>query len=93
MVTSKQQFTKEHKIVVAHLRKSRDLGKHILKISNKYGSALIEHKFVIKTVVSPKIDMVTEIEFLPIIRLYKPDKNKIVDDENLINEDIEDVSV
>ena len=54
---------------------------------------MIEHKFVIKTVVSPKIDMVTEIEFLPIIRLYKPDKNKIVDDENLINEDIEDVSV
>lgn len=93
MVTSKQQFTKEHKIVVAHLRKSRDLGKHILKISNEYGSALIEHKFILKTVVGTKVEMVTEIEFLPIIRLYKPDKSKIVDDENLINEDIEDVSV
>lgn len=89
MVSTKNNMTPEHEIIIKHLRKSRDLGKNILAVSNEYGSALIEHKFVLKTVVSPKVEMITEIEFLPIIRLYKSDKNKIVDDENLINEDIE----
>ena len=86
-------ITKDHKIVVSHLRKSRELAKHILKVTNSYGSALIEHKFIIKTKLSPGIDMITEIEFLPLIRLYKEGEDKIVNDENLINEDIEDVTI
>lgn len=86
-------ITKEHKIIVTHLRKSRSLAKHILKVTNSYGSALIEHKFVIKTPISEKTDMITEIEFLPLIRLYKKGEDKIVSDENLINEDIEDVAI
>ena len=86
-------ITKDHKIIVKHLRKSRSLAKHILKVSNSYGSALIEHKFVIKTPLSKEVDMITEIEFLPLIRLYKKGEDKIIDDENLINEDIEDVTI
>lgn len=81
----------EHEIIVAHLRKSRNISKHILKVNNEYGSALIEHKIVLKTHVDDRIDMVTEISFLPFLRLYKTGKNKIVDDENLLNEDIENV--
>ena len=83
-------ITKNHKIVVTHLRKSRELAKYILKVTNSYGSALIEHKFIIKTKVSPDVDMITEIDFLPLLRLYKEGKNKIVSDENLINEDAEE---
>ena len=51
--------------------------------------AIISHKVVLKTVVGERIDMVTEIDFMPIIRLYKPGQNKIVDDEDLLNEDVE----
>jgi len=87
-----QKLTKEHKIIVDHLRTSRDFGKHILQVSNEYGSALISHKFIIKTEINEVVTMETEIEFMPIIRLYKSGNNKIVDDEDLINEDVEDVS-
>ena len=87
-----QKITNEHKIIVEHLRESRNLSKNILKVSNEYGSAIIEHKFIIKNHISEKIDMITEITFLPMIRLYKQGKTKIIDDENLLNEDIEDVT-
>lgn len=89
MDSNKVNMTPEHEIIVRHLRKSRDLGKHILTVSNGYGSALIEHKFKLTTLVSDRIEMITEITFMPNIRLYKSTGSKIVDDESLLNEDIE----
>lgn len=86
-----KKISPEQEIIVRHLRKSRDISKHILKVSNAYGSALISHKYVLTTFVDDRIEMKTEIDFLPVIRLYKKDQNKIVDNEDLLNEDIENV--
>lgn len=81
----------EHEIIVKHLSKSRDLGKHILEVSPQTGSALISHKFKLTTHVSDRIEMITEIDFMPTIRLYNKGQNKIVNDENLLNEDVVNV--
>ena len=81
---------KEHKVVVRHLRKARDFGKQILNTTPEDGSALISHEFVIKTEVEPGSVMESRISFLPLVRLYKDGKDKIVNDENLLNEDVED---
>ena len=89
MDSNKNMLTKEHKIIVSHLRKSRDIGKHILKVVPDIGSAMIEHKFVLKTCVSDRVEMKSEISFLPEIRMYKSMGSKIVDDESLLKEDIE----
>lgn len=86
-----QEVAPEHEIIVKHLRKSRALGKHILKVAPDTGSALISHKFKLTTFVSDRLEMITEIDFLPVIRLYKTGQNKIVDNEDLLNEDIENV--
>jgi len=88
-----QKMTPQHKIFVRHLRKTRNLAKYVLKVSNEYGSALIEHKFVVETKIRPGTTLISEVEFLPLVRLYKNGKGKIVSDENLINEDEEDVAV
>ena len=80
---------KEHEIIVQHLRKSRDISKHILKVVPGTGSAIICHKFIIKTVVSERIVIESEIKFLPLIRMYKAGEDKIVDNEDLLNEDVE----
>ena len=82
-------MVKEHEIIIKHLRKSRELGKHILTVVPETGSAIISHKVVIKTVVSERINVESEIKFLPLIRLYKTGRSKIVDNENLLNEDVE----
>lgn len=82
-------MNERHKIIIKHLRKARSIGKHILKVVSIEGSAVITHSFKIETVVSDTETMITTIEFLPSIRLYKKEGSKIVDDENLLNEDIE----
>lgn len=82
-------MTQEHDIIVRHLRKSRDIGKHVLKVVTETGSVIIKHKFIVTTFVSEKIVMESTICFLPLTRMYKKGKDKIVDDENLLNEDIE----
>ena len=87
-----EKITENHKIVIKHLRKSRELSKHILKVNNECGSALISHSFEIRTEIEPGIVMYSKIDFIPLIRLYKTGQSKIVNDENLLNEDIEDVT-
>lgn len=82
-------MTSEHEIIVGHLRKSRDIGKHILKVVPETGSAIIEHKFIIKTFLSERINMESEITFLPNVRMYKKPGVTIVDDESLLKEDVE----
>lgn len=89
MDSPKNNVTSEHEIIVSHLRKSRDIGKHILTVVPETGSAIICHKVVLKTVVGERITIESEIKFLPLIRLYKTGKNKIVDNEDLLNEDAE----
>ena len=81
-----------HRIIVKHLRKSRELGQHVLKVSNEYGSALISHRFEIRTEIAQGIVIYSKVNFLPEIRLYKKGQKKIISDENLLNEDIEDVA-
>ena len=87
MDSNKNYLAPEHEIVIKHLRKSRELGKHILKITPQVGSSVIKHKFIVKSCVTDRVEMISEITFLPLIRLYK--KDKIVDDENIMNEDVE----
>ncbi len=86
------EATKEHMVIIKHLRKTRELGKHILKVNNEYGSALISHGFEIRSEIDPGIVMYSKVDFIPLIRMYKTGKDKIVDDENLLNEDIENVT-
>lgn len=93
MDSNKNNLRSEHEIIIKHLRKSRELGKHILKVSPETGSAIISHKFIVTSFVDDRIELKTEIDFLPIIRLYKSGQNKIVDDEDLLNEDIENVVI
>jgi len=87
MDNNKVSLAPEQEIIVKHLRKSRDLSKHILKITPGVGSSVIKHKFIVTSCVSDRVEMISEITFLPLIRLYKTDK--IVDDENIMNEDVE----
>lgn len=81
-------ITNTHKIIVKHLRQSRFYGKHILKVTNEYGSVIIKHSIHVETKINKSDTMITELNFLPIVRLYKKG-NKIINDENLINEDLE----
>ena len=86
-------MTKEKEVIVKHLRKSREMGIHILENTPGKGSAIIEHKFKLVTQVSERVEMISEITFMPGIRLYKEGENKIVDDEDLLKEDVENVVV
>ena len=92
MANPENDITPEHEIIIKHLRKSRELGKQILETTPMMGSALISHKFKLTTFVDDRIEMITEIDFLPSIRLYKPGQNTIVDDEDILKEDIENVA-
>ena len=78
-----------HKQLVRHLRKSRHYGKIMLNLTSQYGSALISHKVIVKTPLNDNEMLETTIDLLPVVRLYRKGNNKIVEDENLLNEDEE----
>jgi len=70
---------------INHLRQSREIAKHLLKIGKNETSALISHKVVIK---DNKVTLETEIDLLPIRRIYKQG-SKLVEDNDLTFEMLE----
>lgn len=77
----------EHEIIVSHLRKSRDIGKHILKIVPEAGSAIIEHKIILITQISEKEVIKSTISLLPIVRIYKKNGMLVINDVNIATEE------
>jgi len=68
-----------------HLRLSREIGKHLLKIGKNETSVVIEHKIDVE---NDTAKLHTSITLLPIRRLYK-DGDKIISDEDLLYEMLE----
>jgi hypothetical protein len=83
-------MTNTNKQLIRHLRRGRHYAKEILNVTSQYGSAIISHKVEVKTPLNDNETMITTIEMLPDIRLYRKGNTKIVNDENLLNEDMED---
>jgi hypothetical protein len=77
---------------VQHLRKSRHYAKGFLDATSEFGSVLISHKIIITTPLADNEILETTIDMLPVVRLYRTNNTKIVDDENLLNEDMEESS-
>jgi hypothetical protein len=82
-------MSKTHSQLIRHLRRSRYYAKEILNVTSQYGSALISHKIIVKTPLNDNEILETTIDLLPDVRLYRKDNDKIVSDENLLNEDVE----
>jgi hypothetical protein len=76
--------------LIRHLRRSRHYAKEILNVTSQYGSAIISHKVEVKTPINDNETLISTIEMLPDVRLYRRGNTKIVNDENLLNEDVED---
>lgn len=79
------KFTKRHKITINHLRYTRNIGKYILQLVPESGSAIISHKFEVTTIINPSEKMISTVEILPAIRMYK--KEEIIEDESLLTEE------
>ena len=77
----------EFEIIVKHLQESHRISKHPLFLRDKYASAVISHKMIIKTKVNDCVTMESEIKFLPVVRRYR--NEEIVEDENLMYEVLE----
>ena len=77
----------EFDIIVKHLHEAHRISKHPLFMRDEYGSAIIEHRMVIRTKVNDNITMETEITFMPLVRRYR--KEKIIEDDNLVAEIME----
>ena len=77
----------KHKIIVSHLRKSREYGKHILKIVPGVGSAVIEHEITLTTQISEKENIKSTITLLPIVRIYKKNGTLLINDEKIATEE------
>jgi len=69
----------------AHLHKSRDVAKHLLKIGKNETSAIISHKV---NLINDDVVLKTEITLLPIRRIYKQG-DKLVDNDDLTFEMLE----
>ena len=70
-----------------HLDKSYELAKSMLKMGKNETSAIIKHRLTHKP---GKSELITDLTVLPIRRVYK-EGNKIVDDEYLFHEIVEEV--
>ena len=77
----------EFDVIAKHLQESHRISKHPLFLRDKYASAVISHKMVIKTKVNDNVTMESEIKFLPVVRRYR--NEEIVEDENLMYEVLE----
>lgn len=75
---------------IEHLRKSRYYAKELFFMAPEKGSILISHRVEIKTPINDNETMITVIDMLPVTRIYRTKNAKIVDDENLLNEDMEE---
>lgn len=78
----------EFDIIVKHLHESHRISQHPLFMRDEFGSAIIEHRMIIKTQVNEHITMETEVTFMPLIRRYR--KEKIIEDDNLVAEIMEE---
>ena len=85
----KKELFKTNKEIVKHLHNSRDLGKEVLQVVPEIGSAIISHSFRIETKINEKTIIISEINFLPLMRLYNKQGSVIIGDESLLNEDVE----
>lgn len=73
-----------------HLRLSRIISKHFMKIGKKETSTIISHKVVIDD--DGDAHLKTTIDLLPIRRMYN-DGTKVITDEYLMYEMEEDIEV
>jgi hypothetical protein len=85
-------MTKTNSQIVRHLRRSRHYAKEILNVTSQYGSAIISHKIEVKTPLNDNEILISTIEMLPDVRLYRTGNDEIVSDENLLNEDLEETT-
>jgi len=77
----------EFDIIVNHLHEAHRISQHPLFMRDEFGSAIIEHKMIIRTQVNEHITMETEVTFMPLVRRYR--KEKIIEDDNLVAEIME----
>ena len=70
-----------------HLDKSYDLAKSLLKMGKNETSVIIEHQI---RMINGKSELITNLTVFPIRRVYK-EGSKIVDDDYLTHEIVEDV--
>jgi len=91
MKAKKEELIKpgEFEIIKRHLKESHRISKHPIFLRD-YGSAIIEHRMIIRTVVNEHITMESEITFMPLVRRYQKGKEKIIDDDNLVYEVMEE---
>jgi hypothetical protein len=76
--------------LVRHLRRARFYAKELFNVAPEKGSVLISHKVEIKTPINDNETMITVVDMLPVTRIYRTKNTKIVNDENLLNEDTEE---
>lgn len=84
-------YTKRFKAAFhRHLRISRDIGKHFMKVGKKETSVIISHKVEITD--GSDAHLITTINLLPVRRMYN-DGDEIVCDGYLLHEMQEDIEV
>lgn len=76
--------------LVRHLRRARFYAKELFYVAPEKGSVLISHKVEVKTPLNDNETMISVIDMLPATRIYRTKNAKIVNDENLLNEDTEE---
>lgn len=82
-------YTKRfQKALERHLRISRDIGKHFMKIGKGETSVIISHKVDIMD--DDNAHLKTSIELLPVRRMYR-EGTTVVSDDYLMYEMVEDV--
>jgi hypothetical protein len=85
-----EERTKANTQLIRHLRRSRFYAKELFSVAPEKGSVLISHRVEVKTPINDNETMITVIDMLPVTRIYRTKNAKIVDDENLLNEDTEE---